>query len=157
MDAPDKEYAGLAVRVGAFAIDAAIFVPVALAMEWLVYGERYFQLVGSLGPSQFLGFADFLVSVVLPLLWTVGLWMAYGGTPGKRLLGLRVVDARRGDHLGVLPALVRYLLYGPSLVVFGFGFLWVLADSRRRGWHDIVAGSVVIRERRTVEPVRFDK
>ncbi|QZY28662.1 RDD family protein [Nocardioides coralli] len=86
----------------------------------------------------------------------VGLW---GLTPGKALLGLRVVDAATGRPIGVPAALLRGLvLAGAALPTFGIG-LATLAQTavsdphgRRRGWHDVLTGSVVVDVRPVPEP-----
>ncbi len=39
---------------------------------------------------------------------------------------------------------VRYLAYFVSLVPLGLGYLWVALDKRKQGWHDKIAGTVVI-------------
>jgi uncharacterized RDD family membrane protein YckC len=32
------------------------------------------------------------------------------------------------------------------MLVFFLGFIWVAFDKRKQGWHDKIAGTVVIRE-----------
>ncbi|MBI2358331.1 MAG: RDD family protein [Deltaproteobacteria bacterium] len=67
-----------------------------------------------------------------------------GCTVGKWCLGLRVVGAR-DPPVGYGRALVRWvgtLISGVSLL----GFLWILWQRERRGWHDLLAGTRVIRE-----------
>ncbi|WP_158648054.1 RDD family protein [Nocardioides houyundeii] len=76
---------------------------------------------------------------------------AQGATPGKSLVGLRVVHHGSGTTIGAGPGLVRALVLGvATLPTLGFGLAalaWTaLADGRghRRGWHDHRAGSVVV-------------
>ncbi len=67
-----------------------------------------------------------------------------GQTVGKWVLGLRVVDAD-GGAITYGQALVRWLgllLFAP----IGLGFLWVLWDREKKGWHDILAHTRVVRE-----------
>ena len=65
-----------------------------------------------------------------------------GRTPGKWLMGLRVVRTGGGDiNLG--RAVLRSIGYMVSLIPLGAGFLWVLVDDERRGWHDHLAGTKV--------------
>jgi uncharacterized RDD family membrane protein YckC len=69
-----------------------------------------------------------------------------GGTLGHRLAGLRVtrVDGGRPSVKQALGRLiVRWSLSVPSL---GLGFLWMLDEPQRRTWHDLLAGTVVVRE-----------
>jgi len=67
-----------------------------------------------------------------------------GRTIGKWLLGLRVVgENRRPITYG--QAIVRSGSYLWSLI-FGLGFFWVLFHREKRGWHDLLAGTWVVRE-----------
>ncbi len=69
-----------------------------------------------------------------------------GGTIGHRLAGLRVVTVD-GTRLGVPHAAFRELArVALSLPPLALGFLWMLDEPRRRTWHDLIAGSVVVRE-----------
>jgi len=70
-----------------------------------------------------------------------------GGTFGHRLAGLRVVSTD-GTRVGILHAFVRELsrLF-LSIPPLGLGVLWMLDEPQRRTWHDILGGTVVVRER----------
>lgn len=84
--------------------------------------------------------------IALPLLPAapVLLWWCCQGTPGKLLLGCRVVDARTGGRPHLWQAIVRLLGYAVSALPLGLGFLWILWDRRRQGWHDKLARTVVV-------------
>ncbi len=69
-----------------------------------------------------------------------------GRTPGKAVLGLRVVTTK-GHRLTTPRALLRTIAYIVSLIPLGLGFFWVLVSRDRRGWHDYVAGSRVVYDR----------
>src|SRR5262245_16349588 len=68
-----------------------------------------------------------------------------GATLGMRVLGLRVVDAQTGQNIGIGKGIVRYI----GLIVSGLpcylGYLWAAWDDRKQGWHDKMAGTVVLR------------
>lgn len=89
-------------------------------------------------------------SVALPftawyLIHHIGL-VVEGGTLGHRLMGLRVVGID-GERVSPLMALVRELAFiGLSVAPLGLGLLWMLDQRERRGWHDLVASTVVIQE-----------
>ena len=73
-------------------------------------------------------------------------WVKFAGTPGKRLLRLKVLDEKSGENLTVGQAILRYIGYFPSTLVFFLGFIWIAFDSKKQGWHDKIAKSVVVRE-----------
>jgi uncharacterized RDD family membrane protein YckC len=66
-----------------------------------------------------------------------------GRTVGKGLMGIRVLG-KDGRQLPVVRALLRTVAYLISLVPLFAGFLWILIDKDRRGWHDHIAGSRVV-------------
>jgi uncharacterized RDD family membrane protein YckC len=68
-----------------------------------------------------------------------------GRTPGKRLLGLKVVDLRGSPSLTWYQAFERTHGYAASLLVGGIGFLQVLWDKGGLTMHDKLAGTTVVR------------
>ena len=70
-------------------------------------------------------------------------WVLVGATPGKYILGLKVM--RPGSQrLSWWRAIVRFVGYWISAIALFLGFLWVLVDNRRQGWHDKLADTVVV-------------
>lgn len=100
------------------------------------------------------GILDFLRGVARDLglgLGTLGLYftaflaLSDGHTPGKRLLGIRVVRVN-GEELGWWGAFSRFGGYPASVATGLIGFLQITWDANRQGLHDRIAGTVVIRE-----------
>ena len=77
----------------------------------------------------------------------LALW-AYGLTPGKYLLGIRVVKVDTGIPAGFWRMVLRQTI-GQWVAAFVcyLGFIWVLFDANRQGWHDKIAKTLVIRTR----------
>ena len=63
-------------------------------------------------------------------------------------ISARVVDAKTGGRLTVGQSIGRYLGYFVSTIPFGLGLLWVAFDPKKQGWHDKLAGTVVVRKPR---------
>jgi uncharacterized RDD family membrane protein YckC len=146
----EQEYAGFWIRLGATLIDTVIMMIVLGVPLGMIYGRQYW------GDDQFIhGFWDFILGYVVPIVGTIWFWLRFLGTPGKMALKLRVVDARTGNKLGVGQAIGRYFAYLVSIIPFCLGFIWIGIDKRKQGWHDKLAGSVVIRDHSSV-PVRFE-
>lgn len=96
-----------------------------------------------------------LLVILLGVAYVLGFWLTKQATPGKLAIGARIVDARTGAKPSVGQFILRYLGYFVSSLPLGLGFLWVAFDRRKQGWHDKIAGTVVVRGRGT-EPVRFE-
>ena len=158
MPAEEVEYAGFWVRVAAALIDTVLIVCITLPILFAVYGRAYFDRSSAGFFAGFAGFADFLVSWVAPAMAAILFWLVKQATPGKMLFSAKVVDAKTGKTMTVGQSIVRYLGYFVSTIPLGLGLLWVGLDRRKQGWHDKLAGTVVIRsEKRRPEPVRFDR
>ena len=105
---------------------------------------------------MFAGPADFLISWILPAIAVIAFWFYRQATPGKSALSLRVLDADTGERLSLGQAVGRYLGYFVSIIPLCIGLIWVAFDSRKQGWHDKLAGTVVVRAKsRGSQPVRF--
>ena len=87
-----------------------------------------------------------LYCLVLALLWSiyfVGFTAACGQTPGKRMMGLYVVD-ESGTPVDWGTASVRFFIgYPISLLPLGLGCYWALVDKNNQAWHDKIAGTLV--------------
>ena len=81
---------------------------------------------------------------LVALAYFAGMWTWRGTTIGGIVLGLKVVRLD-GQPLPFTVALVRALAAAFSLVVFFLGFLWIAWDAEKQGWHDRIAGTVVVR------------
>ena len=141
------EYAGFWLRVVAALIDSFIMILAILPVAWIFYQGDY-DLVFATGlseqPQNFV--FDVLVNYIFPFLYSVLFWIYLEGTPGKRLLRLKVLDERTGHKLSFGQAALRYIGYIPSTLVFFLGFIWIAFDRKKQGWHDKIAKTVVVRE-----------
>ncbi|HMS27875.1 MAG TPA: RDD family protein [Burkholderiaceae bacterium] len=148
-------YAGFWVRVGASLIDSILLALVTTPLLVAIYGWAGLDYGYAVRST---GFVDILVTWILPVVAVIWFWVSKQATPGKMLLSLRVVDAKTGQSLSVGQSIARYLGYFVSTIPFGLGLLWVGFDSKKQGWHDKIAGTVVVRSHRGgTEPVRFDQ
>lgn len=78
------------------------------------------------------------------LAYFAGMWAWKGTTVGGVVVGLKVVR-QDGHPLTFVVALVRGLAAAFSVVVLFLGFIWIAFDSERQGWHDKIAGTVVLK------------
>jgi uncharacterized RDD family membrane protein YckC len=136
------EYVGFWSRLGASIIDSIIIIVITLPTLYLIYGGDYFN------SEEFIqGFSDLIISYVFPLVATILFWIYKCATPGKIALSVKIVDAKTGNNPTVRQSTIRYLGYYVSLIPLGLGFLWIAWDAKKQGWHDKMAGTVVIRSK----------
>jgi uncharacterized RDD family membrane protein YckC len=84
-----------------------------------------------------------VTGLILSLAYFVGFWAKSGQTVGNDLMGIKVVR-KDGEAPGWGWAFVRYIGYIISGLALSLGFIWILFDKRRQGWHDKLAGTYVI-------------
>lgn len=65
-------------------------------------------------------------------------------TVGMRAWRVRLIKAD-GQIISWPRCLLRFLVGLVSLLVFGMGILWALADKKNRGWHDLATGTLLIK------------
>lgn len=141
------EYVGFWSRVWASAIDTFVLglaigvlgaiLGVNLDVQWdagglPVFGPAYWQGVGS--------------NQILTAVLVIGFWQWKMATPGKMVISAVIVDAQTLGKPTLGQTIGRYLAYFVSIFGFMLGFIWVAFDKRKQGWHDKLAGTVVIRK-----------
>jgi uncharacterized RDD family membrane protein YckC len=85
------------------------------------------------------------VSILIALAYFVVFWATSGQTPGKMALGIKVIGTD-GSRVTWGKAILRYIGYIISGVVFFLGFIWIAFDAKRQGWHDKIASTYVVRK-----------
>lgn len=151
-DSQDTEYAGFWIRCGAALIDTLLFAVVISISMTLIYSDAYWFNFSS--NETTLGFWDFILTQVAPIVGTIWFWRRFMGTPGKIILGLKIVDVDTGGKLSIGQAIGRYVGYIIAVLPLCLGIFWVGIDKWKQGWHDKLAGTVVIRTR-TTDRVNF--
>jgi uncharacterized RDD family membrane protein YckC len=154
--ATGRPYASFWLRFAALLIDNLILtVPVYLLMFLVLIPMMLVALSGASEGDPTAGVAAMVV--FLPLIWLVMIggqvfyfvWFESrkGGTPGKRVLGLRVVDIGTGGLLTTARAFGRYFGRFVSALAVYIGYFVMLSHPQRQTWHDQWTRAVVIRER----------
>ena len=90
------------------------------------------------------------VNLAVSAVYNVVLMRLFNGqTLGKMVFGLRVIK-KNGRRISVLDALLRNVLGYMVSQIFLLGYIWAFTDRENQAWHDKMAGTVVVVERRTV-------
>jgi uncharacterized RDD family membrane protein YckC len=140
-------YAGFWRRVGATIIDNLLLAIVLYPLvRFFTSGEFFLDTETSslMAKLASIDWVYLLINEGLPALLVIFLWVRFETTPGKYMFDCYVVDARTFGPLSIRQAILRYVGYLVSFLTLCIGFLWVAFDKRKRGFHDMIAGSVVI-------------
>jgi uncharacterized RDD family membrane protein YckC len=123
-------YAGFWIRFLASLIDGAILFVVNV-------------VIASLIPDPV---TAFFAQIILNATYTIGFWVGQGATPGKMAVGVKIVMAN-GLPIEFGAAFLRYFGYIACALTFGIGYLMIAFTAEKRGLHDFIAGTVVIKSR----------
>jgi len=144
-------------RAAAAVIDLAIIVPAALLIILIVSKiggvhlppknmklldvDLWIDLVLATDPALVMGL---VLMLAIGMTYLVVFHIVLGRTLGMRVLKMKVIDVY-GDPPSPARSLVRCAGYLASVATLFLGFLWVGFDSEKRGLHDWIAGTYVIR------------
>jgi len=130
------EYAGRLHRFAAFIIDAIVISVVIVVLDAI-------GIIDIGEPST----TDQVLEAVISFGYYILLTAAFGATLGKMALGMRVVD-ESGQKAGFLKVLIRETIGKVvSAIVLLLGYIWILFDDKRQGWHDKIGGTFVVKAR----------
>ena len=148
--APGVEFAPHGQRLVAYIVDS-IILTLLVVLFWLPLGLLAPTTAGGasaqgIGTATAIVIAAFaLAGIVIAFLYLPFFWAGWGQTPGMRLFRLHVVRDADGSRFGWKVAFLRLLGLYVASSVFYLGFVWIFFDKRRRGWQDLIAGTVVIK------------
>lgn len=146
MDDTEIKYAGFWVRTLAAIIDTFFMMIVLFPLLTLIYGTQYWtNSIDPNGPIT-MGALDIILNYIAPALVVILFWAYRSATPGKMITKVKIVDAKTGGKPSIGQLIGRYLGYFVSTFALGFGLLWVAFDKRKQGWHDKLAGTLVIKQ-----------
>jgi uncharacterized RDD family membrane protein YckC len=144
-------YAGFFSRGAAYLLDRAIASGIAFGIFVVI--DFFFRLFGvdqwleSLNERAMnntvlaLVLSTLGIYLLISIVYNLFFWLSSGQTPGKRVLGVRVMRTD-GTRLKLGNALRRQVGYWIS-AIFYLGFIWILFDNKRQGFHDKIAGTIV--------------
>lgn len=136
------QYVGFWLRLAATLIDSVLLVLITLPLMYVFMGASAF---GPEADPSSGGIIAIFVNYLLPIIAVMTFWVLKSATPGKMLFQATIVDAKTGKKPSIGQFFGRYFAYILSALVFGLGYFWVIWDKRKQGWHDKLAGTVVVR------------
>jgi uncharacterized RDD family membrane protein YckC len=143
--ASTRTYAGFWIRVLAFLLDGIVVSVIAAALS-PAFGAPIITTVGQAsGTGVTFTYTSGAASSLLGFLYFIGFWGLRGQTPGMMPFHLSIVKLD-GSRPNLIEALLRYVGLIISFVVILLGVIWVAFDARKQGWHDKIAGTLVVRD-----------
>ncbi|MGW0631696.1 RDD family protein [Streptomyces sp. NPDC002758] len=144
-------------RFGARLLDMVFAYIVVIVLNLIIFGAAFAG--SSTGSDAANGLAlgsilaSLLVSALAFIFYDVIFVTALGATPGKMILGMRIVNSRTGQKPSFGPALVRWgFPIGLGYITCGLGYILIVISpffdgtGQLRGWHDKAANTLVIKK-----------
>lgn len=124
------KYAGFWIRLVAYVIDQFILSAIGFVMGLFVTNVLELFVLGTLAAA----------------VYSIAFWIGQGATPGKMAVGIKVVMTN-GEPVDFGAAALRYIGYTLSALIFFIGFLMIAFSAQKKGLHDNIANTVVIKAR----------
>jgi uncharacterized RDD family membrane protein YckC len=139
-------YAGFWIRIFANVLDVLLFAAVNMAVRLAVEAWEVHTLPSGVGSVSGTHPGAALFALLFPPTVIIGSWIAFGASPGTMMCALRIVDEPTGGRLTVWQCIGRYVMALIGVLCVGLGYLWIVIDPRRQGWHDKVVRTLVVRK-----------
>ena len=128
-------YAGLGIRTLATFIDLAIIASLMLILEIIFFSFNFSN-------SGYNSFRLLMVAAIWIFYHATFNSSALQATFGKRMLKLKIIDLY-GNRMGITRSLFRCLAVFISIAPVGLGIWYISTDTKKQGWHDLIAGTCV--------------
>ena len=138
----ENQYAGFWQRTLATIIDSIWLYGIIYTILWFLVGPEIFS------PDTSYTMTQFTFEWVVPLIVVMAFWLIKSATPGKMIFRMKIVDAETFQPVSPARLLLRYFAYFVSTLPLCLGFLWVAWDKKKQGWHDKIARTVIVREKK---------
>lgn len=136
-----QRYAGFWRRTAATVIDQILIIIALVPIAYLLF-DGDFSMAST--PEHWLQSLNTnVVEMLLSAAVILAFWFRFGATPGKMLLNCEIVDAETLKPASKQQLCIRYIGYFVSTLPLLLGFFWVAWDSKKQGFHDKIAGTVV--------------
>ena len=129
------------------------------ALEIASAGQRFGAFLVDLVISVLVGIAGFVIGLamggegnVVNLVFSIGYWIVVlvlvatrGQSPGKMAIGIKIIKTD-GRSIGIGTTLLREIIgkFISSIIIL-LGYIWILFDGQRQGWHDKISGTYVVK------------
>lgn len=137
MSAPAYDVFGSARAAGFWIRLLAYFIDTVITGLGLYLFDIPYALLGHYEAPPAIGI------ITLSAYW-VALPVLLGGTLGKLVLKLRIIDAETGENISWIKSIGRYACWLLVGIPFCLGYIWIGIDEEKRGWHDMLVKTKVV-------------
>jgi uncharacterized RDD family membrane protein YckC len=131
-------YIGFWLRLLAYIVDSVIlYSTLFLSVYFMAHLFRFIHFT----PTEWFFHS---ISIAAPAVYYVGFWAKKQATVGKMLIGVKIIDAKTRSAPTPRQCAIRYFAGILSAIPLFLGYIWIAFDAKKRGWHDILAETLVV-------------
>jgi len=130
------DLAGAGSRLISYLIDWLIFVMISVTLVNVIILTSYDANV-----AMIVAFLYMFISVAY-----FTYFFGKGQTPGMMAMKIKLIGVDGTYPIGYNKGFLRLIGIIISSLPFNLGFIWILIDKRKQGWHDKIAGTYVVKE-----------
>jgi uncharacterized RDD family membrane protein YckC len=140
----DLDLAGVGQRLASYLVDGVVLSIIYIALMFLfgvpIEGEA---IAGGDFSTTF--YAVYILMAAIGIGYFT-YFFGKGQTPGMKLVEIKLVRADGVEPIGYKKGFFRWVGMEISGMALLFGYVWILIDKKRQGWHDKIAGTYVVKE-----------
>ena len=141
----EQQYAGFWVRTGAHVIDTILVMLILSPLLGLLFGGNNIDIEAVIAGEATIPASYWLSQSIPPAIAVIAFWYYKTATPGKMIVKVKIVDFETGEKPTLGQLIGRYFAYIASMVPLFLGLIWVAFDKQKRGWHDKLSGTAVVK------------
>jgi uncharacterized RDD family membrane protein YckC len=139
----DLDLAGVGQRLASYLVDAVVLIIIYIALIFL-FGVQIEEEAIAGGDFS----TTFTAVYVLMAAIAIGYYTYFfgkGQTPGMKLVEIKLIRTDGVHPVGYKKGFFRWVGMEISGMVLLLGYIWILIDKKKQGWHDKIAGTYVVK------------
>lgn len=139
----EKDLAGVGQRLASYLVDAVVLSIIYIALIFL-FGVQIEEeaIAGGDFPTAFSAVYILMAAIAIGY-YTY--FFGNGQTPGMKLVEIKLIRVDGVEPVGYKKGFFRWVGMEISGMIFLLGYLWILIDKNKQGWHDKIAGTYVVK------------
>ncbi|MGC9514677.1 RDD family protein [Methanocrinis sp.] len=142
-DKADLDLAGVGQRLASYLVDVVVLSVIYIALIFLSGVQIEEEAIAGGDFSM-----TFIAVYILMAAIAIGYYTYFfgkGQTPGMKLVEVKLIRTDGVEPVGYKKGFFRWIGMEISGMVLFLGYVWILIDKKRQGWHDKIAGTYVVK------------
>ena len=87
-----------------------------------------------------------IANMIITTSYYIYFWTKHGASPAQMIFGAKIIDKQTHKYPTINKATIRYVGLILSVIPLFLGILWTAINRKGQGWHDMLSGTIVVRE-----------